>query len=268
MLTRPLTLDDFEVAYAGFLEAFSDYVVKMSPTQAQLKEMLTRRGYAAEASAGVFEGDRLVAFALNGIEGKSAYNSGTGVISSHRRNRLGTEVMKFSYSLLRARGCTSYLLEVLEQNRAAIGLYESCGFVRRRSLQCWSFEAADPEGIQPEIHPGPYDWSSWQRWWSTLPAWQNSGTSLQRARDQRVVLGNHDGYAIVFPSTGDLPQLAVRPEARRRSLGTKLLQDAAAEAKKPLRILHLDDSDSGIARFLENAGAVRTHRVLEMELKL
>jgi ribosomal protein S18 acetylase RimI-like enzyme len=268
MVTRSLTVGDFETVHSAFVQAFSDYIVKMSPTRSQLEEMFTRRGYVAEASAGVFEGDQLVAFALNGVEDACAYNTGTGVVPSHRRRGLGAEVMEFSYSLLHARGCASYVLEVLEENQAAIALYRTGGFVERRSLQCWSLEMAGPEQIESTIRTGKEEWPIWERWWSVPPAWQNSSASLQRARDPYVVLGNSDGYAVVFPSTGDLPQLAVRPEARRRGLGTKLLQDAAAVAKKPLRILHLDEREQSIARFLENAGATRTHRVLEMERKL
>jgi ribosomal protein S18 acetylase RimI-like enzyme len=79
-----------------------------------------------------------------------------------------------------------------------------------------------------------------------------------------VILGNDDCYAIVFPSNGDLAQLAVRPEARRRGLGTRLLRAAAELAGKPLRIMNVDERNAGIAAFLERNGAVRTVRQLEM----
>jgi ribosomal protein S18 acetylase RimI-like enzyme len=265
MKIRSLKPGDFEAVHCAFVAAFSDYVVKLSPTPEQLAEMLTRRGYCAEASAGVFEGDQLLAFALNCIEDNRGYNTGTGVIPSHRRCGLGRRVMESSYAAVGARGCSSYVLEVFQQNKAAIELYRAGGFAERRNLQCWSFEAADPSGLVPTINPRADNWPTWESWWSIRPVWQNSSTSLQRAHDQKLVLGNSDGYAIVFPSTGDLPQFAVRPEARRRGLGTRLLREAAAAAKKPLRILHLDETDTGLARFLEKAGAKQTYRLLEME---
>src|SRR5262245_60953077 len=149
LVTRALKASDFEAVHSAFVEAFSDYVVKLSPTREQLAEMLTRRGYCAEASTGAFEGDRLVAFALNCIENTSAYNTGTGAIPSHRRRGLGRKVMESSYAWLRSRGCTSYVLEVFQQNQAALALYCAGGFVERRRLQSWAFEAREPSGVVP-----------------------------------------------------------------------------------------------------------------------
>ena len=103
-----------------------------------------------------------------------------------------------------------------------------------------------------------------EHWWTIAPSWQNSTSSLERARDTKVIFGNRDAYAIVFPSTGDVPQLAVSPHARRIGLGTRLLESAATIAGKPLRIINVDDRDDGIARFLENAGAKKTVRQIEM----
>jgi hypothetical protein len=51
-------------------------------------------------------------------------------------------------------------------------------------------------------------------------------------------------------------------------LGTRLLNEAAAIAGKPLRIMNVDDRDEGIARFLERAGATKMVRQIEMEKPL
>lgn len=56
----------------------------------------------------------------------------------------------------------------------------------------------------------------------------------------------------------------MRREARRRGVGTRLLRAAAESAGKPLRIMNVDERDAGIAAFLEQAGAVRFVRQLEM----
>ncbi len=102
------------------------------------------------------------------------------------------------------------------------------------------------------------------RWWDVQPSWQNSAASIARAESTHVTLGNDDGYVIVFPSNGDMPQLAVRREARRKGLGTRLLQAAAAVAQKPLRIMNVDERGLGLAAFLERAGATKFVRQLEM----
>jgi ribosomal protein S18 acetylase RimI-like enzyme len=243
--------------HAAFLDAFSDYVIRIAPSREQLEEMLTRRGYDAAASAGIFDAGRLVAFTLNGVDGQWGYDSGTGVVPSHRRRRLARQVMEESFALLRERGCTNYVLEVIESNAPAVALYRHLGFVETRGLQCWSFTSDAPAAAADE---GTID----EGWWDVQPSWQNSTASLRRADDRYAVLGDGDGYAVVFPSTGDLAQLAVRHDRRGRGIGTRLLRQAQALAGKQLRILNVDDRDAGIARFLERAGAVKSVRQLEM----
>ena len=53
MVIRPLSASDFDTVHAAFVDAFSDYVVPLSPTREQLAEMITRRGWVPEASVGV-----------------------------------------------------------------------------------------------------------------------------------------------------------------------------------------------------------------------
>lgn len=255
--SRALRDDDFEAVFAAFVDAFSDYVVKLSPTREQLAEMLTRRGYVPDASVGIFDDERLVAFTLNGVDGDRGYDSGTGVVPSHRRRGLGKRMIDDAVELLRARGCTSYVLEVIEANHAAAELYRSHGFVTTRTLQCWSFSS---DATSDDFHGTQIR----EEWWDIAPSWQNSTASIRRAKDAHVVFGDDDGYAVLFPSNGDLPQLAVRPGARRRGIGTKLLRTAAYRAGKPLRIINVDARDEGIASFLASAGAVKTVSQLEM----
>jgi ribosomal protein S18 acetylase RimI-like enzyme len=254
-LIRTLSHDDFESLCAAFTAAFSDYVVRLSPSREQLLEMFTRRGWVPELSVGAFDGDRMVAFTVNGVDGDRAYDSGTGVIPSHRRLGLARELMLRSFELLRPR---AYVLEVLDNNERAHALYRELGFVETRALQCWGYEASGHQDFEASrVDPE-------SSWWDVQPSWQNSIGSVARARSPHVVIGNEDGYAIVFPENGDLAQLAVRPEARRRGIGLALLQQAAQIAEKPLRIMNVDERDAGIAAFLESVGAKRTVRQFEM----
>lgn len=267
MVIRPLTRADVDSLLTAFNLAFSDYPLPFQLTREQLEEMLRRRGWMPEASVGAFEREELIAFTVNAVEGDRGYDTGTGVTPHHRRRGLARQLMLRSFDLLREHGCTTCVLEVLEENHQAAALYRSLGFTPSRHLQCWRFETPAQEtsvslGASEPVSRSPFEPD--RLWWSTHPSWQNSTSSIARARDPHVTLGGRDGYAIVFPGSGDLPQLAVRPEARRRGMGTGLLRAAAATAGKPLRILNVDDSDHGIAAFLEGAGATRTVRQLEM----
>jgi ribosomal protein S18 acetylase RimI-like enzyme len=259
---RPLRHDDFDAIFTAFGEAFSDYVIPFRPTREQLREMLTRRGWAPHLSVGVWDGARMVAFTLNGFEHRAAYDSGTGVVPSHRRRGLAREMMERVVPLLRDAGAQRYVLEVIESNAPAIALYRAAGFRVSRMLQSWSY-VADAPSAEPisrgTMHPAYCD---------VEPSWQSSTASIRRAQDRFEVVGDEDGYAVVFPSNGDLAQLAVHPAARRHGLGTRLLRDAATIAGKPLRIINVDDGAAHIAMFLETAGARRTVRQLEMELFL
>lgn len=259
MVIRPLRAGDFEAVHAAFTEAFSDYVIKLSPSRDQLAEMLARRAWAPEASVGVFDGERIVAFTLNGIDGGAGYDSGTGVVPSHRRQGLARELMESSFALLRERGCTRYILEVIDLNQAAAALYRSLGFVETRGLQCWSYELQG-EGVNGARETA----AACELEGDIVPSWQNTRASIARARDRRVTIGDEHGCAIVFPGSGDLPHLAVERAHRRRGIGTRLLRGAASLAGKPLRILNIDERDAGIAAFLERAGAKKTVRQLEM----
>lgn len=259
-MIRTLHHTPFEIIHHAFVEAFSDYVVPMRPTAEALREMCTRRAWVPELSSGLFEGEQLVAFTLNAIDGGVAYDTGSGVIPSHRRRGLARQTMQDSIELLRDAGAATYLLEVLEPNTGAIALYQGLGFVEARRLDCWTLglEGSGSFGSRT-IEEG---------WWDVQPSWQNSTASLARAHDEHVILGNDDGYVIVFPNTGDVPQLAVRPEARRRGLGTQLLRAAAAVAQKPLRLINVDARDAGIAAFLAALGAHRFVRQIEMQRAL
>lgn len=261
-MIRALSLTDFDSVHRAFLNAFSDYPVPMQMARSQLSEMLRRRGYVPELSAGCFDGDELVAFTLTGASHGYAYDTGTGVLPSHRRNGLGRQMMDFVLDRLRDAGYTKYRLEVIESNDAAVTLYLRSGFAITRSLQCWQYDGPAGHSMQPIGLP---DWELLRSWWDVEPSWQNSTESLHRAGDPFHVVGDADGYCVVFPSTGDVPQLAVRPGARRRGLGRRLLQSAATLAGKPLRLLNVDAHDPALDSFLETVGAHRTVRQLEME---
>lgn len=258
---RPLRGVAFEQVFDAFTAAFSDYVVPLQPDSAQLREMLTRRGVSFDVSAGAFDGEQLVAFTLNAVDGTRAYDSGTGVLPSHRRRGLARALMQLSVSLLQQAGATTYTLEVLEPNTAAIALYRDLGFATTRTLQVWHYTASAKSRFTELANA---DLDLVRSWCDVAPSWQNDVPSIRRARDVYVTLGNEHAAAIFFPKTGDLPLLAVAPPARGTGLGRALLNAAATRANKPLRVVNVDDSHPGIAAFLEACGATRGVRQYEM----
>jgi ribosomal protein S18 acetylase RimI-like enzyme len=261
MNIRPLTADDFDAILAAFSDAFSDYVIPFALDAARLRQIVARRCVRWDASVGAFDDGRIVGFTLNGVDGDRGYDSGTGVVPSHRRRGIARALMESSFALLRERGVASYVLEVIETNANATQLYRALGFVETRRLQCWTYS---PRARGRFTELANADLPRIRSWCDVTPSWQNDTPSIARAIEPCAIIGDEDAAAIVYPLSGDLAQLAVSRDARRRGIGQRLLDAAATRANKPLRILNVDDSDAGIAAFLETAGAQRTLRQIEM----
>ena len=244
---------------AAFNDAFSDYDIPAHYTTEYLTNLVTRRGYRPDLAVGAFEDGRLVGFVFNCLDGDEAYNSGTGVVISHRRRGIGRQLMKRSIDTLPAK---RYILEVIETNTRAESLYRQLGFVETRRFQCWTLSGGQPpsavrtaEGRCPPLQTD---------WFDMVPSWQNSPASIRRASEPYETFGDDRGYIIVFPSNGDVPLLAVRRDQRGKGIGRSLLAAAAAHVGKPLRIMNIDDRATGITAFLEHCGAKRLVRQIEM----
>jgi ribosomal protein S18 acetylase RimI-like enzyme len=256
---RPLTGIGWEALATAFNAAFADYVLPMKIDAVGLEAMQRRRGYAAELSFGAFEEDRLAGFVLTCIEGDRAYNSGTGVVREHRRGGLARRLLDEVIAHVDA---SRYVLEVIETNASARALYQSAGFVEARDLQSWTFAAPDHGPPLPTMDLAALDALVGDA--DIEPSWQNSLASIRRATERHVVLGDEDGAAVVFPDSADMPFMIVGRGARRRGHGRRLLVGATATARRPIRIVNVDDRSADIARFLEAAGATKLVRQVEM----
>lgn len=271
-----------EIIHDAFLDAFSDYVVPIQLSMEQLGSMLERRGYDPAISVGVFDGDRLVAFTLNGSGVHrgllTVYDTGTGVRRSHRGQRLTRAMFEWVEKRLAPRRFGQYILEVITSNRRAGSIYEEIGFETVRELQCWHVRPTPDEqrpmaGVLIQISED-LDWNQARTFCDVLPSWQNSTDSIRRSRDARFLLraeagGAFVGYAVVFPASGDLPQLAVHPAWRRRDIGGSLLSHAASlSGSGELRVINVDDSVPGPRLFLQRRGGKAGVRQFEMRKNL
>src|SRR6266513_179610 len=86
---RFLNEDHFAQLYETFIEAFSDYVIPFALTETQFRNHINLNAVDLERSVGYVEGEKLIAFSLNGFgpwESKSTvYDAGTGVVPDFRR---------------------------------------------------------------------------------------------------------------------------------------------------------------------------------------
>jgi len=253
----------FETLTAAFNDAFSDYPIPANYTVEYLRNLVQRRGFRPDLAVGAFDGDRLAGFVFNCLDGEAAYNSGTGTAISYRRQGIARRLMQRSIEMLPAK---RYTLEVIDTNTRAADLYRDLGFIETHRFQCWSFPIPGERARMTEIANA--DLNGIASWGGMPLSWQNSVASIRRATEPHFVLGNEEAAIVVFPSNGDVPLLAVKPAARRRGLGRRLLQAAATRCARPLRIMNIDERETGIAAFLEATGAKRTVRQLEMVREL
>ena len=260
---KGISLDEL---YKSFENAFSDYEVQI--TKPQLEALLIRRGYYSELSFGAFSKNKLVAFTFNGIGEfngiSTAYNTGTGTTIEFRRKGLAKQIFLHSLPLLREAGISQYLLEVLRNNDGAISLYKKLGSKITREF---NYCISQIKEINPYNKPLANNYIIQQdieiskeimnQFWDFNPAWQNSFESISRKREAFKILGIYFndtlvGYAILEPSTGDLCQLAVDKNYRRKGIASNLFKEVLKlNQTNVLKIMNIEKNCNSTNGFLK-----------------
>lgn len=256
-----------ESIHRCFIEAFSDYQVKIEMPIEKLRLMLQRRGFDPELSIGAMADGALMGMILNGRRQwngvDTIYDTGTGVVPEYRRqgitNAMFLEVLKLSRSL----DIRQYLLEVIRTNTPAVELYQKQGFATTRTFGCYKAakEQIPSSAMIPEtIRVEELDWDLLRSFWDFQPSWQNSAASILAVPDAfgAVIVnceGRIVGYGVVEKRTGDIPQLAVAKPFRRRGIGRSILMSLAEHSEAPeLKILNVEDGNPSIRGFLDRSG--------------
>lgn len=270
--------------HATSAAAFADSPVGPWPSLEGLRRLMIRRGVCYASSVGAFAGERMVGVMMvgfdHGPDGATAYDIFTGVLPTHRGRGIAGALFEFARPGLVARGAARFQLEVLQTNAPALRAYRRAGFEVRRDLVCLSWSAARLRAgaLAPPFEvrrvAGP-DWAVWRGLWSWEPSWQNSPASVDRAIDEKLFLearagGSCVGCAVALPATGELPQIAVAPEHRRRGLGSRLFGASvgAMATGGPVSLVNIDASAHADLRFFAAHGAREILRQHEMTLAL
>ncbi|HEX7334834.1 MAG TPA: GNAT family N-acetyltransferase [Pyrinomonadaceae bacterium] len=259
---RLLAAADLIPLYECFLEAFSDYQVDMQMSREQFEQRITRDGVRLEISAGAFDDEKMIGFYMNGAgvwqRIQTAYDAGTGIIPAYRGAGVAKELFAFMVPRLKEVGIAQYLLEVLSENERAVALYRKLGFVETRTLAVLrSDEPVTPLVELPGVSIRPVeeaDWELFESFWDGYPSWQNSSAAVERVANWRTILGayvdgNCVGYGVVFRPFGNLMQLAVAREHRRKGIGSRIL--AALSTGEALKVNNIDETLTGTLAFFE-----------------
>ncbi len=276
------TLDNIsiEVVHKTFQEAFSDYQVKIELPLWKFQQMLLRRGYHPAISIGAFQDERLVGIVLNGLrqwKGKvTAYDLGTGVIAEFRRQGITSEMLLQVKSLLKTKQVEQYLLEVLKTNQSAIELYNKQGFELQREFSCYQLEKEKfiPKTSVKVKHLERLELKELREFWNFEPSWQNSESSIEAVPEAfEYVIAEYSStviaYGMIDKKTGDIPQIAVHKDNRRKGIGSSILSELvrSTDAQR-VSVLNVEASDKNMNDFLVQSGFNYQVGQYEMLLKL
>ena len=226
-----------DTVFDAFSRAFADYEMQLD--KRQLEAMLKRRGFDPALSFAAYEDGKIVSFTFNGIGDfhgiPTAYDTGTGTLGEYRGQGLATAIFEHSIPYLREYGVKQYLLEVLRHNTGAVSVYRKLGFQPVREFNYFTQEN-DKVNKNIKVPGAPFfvravdipDYGSVQEFWDFRPSWQNSFESVGRSPGGFVCLGalvgeELAGYCIFEPSSGDITQIAVDREYRRKGIASRLI---------------------------------------------
>lgn len=262
----------------AFNAAFEGYFVPLQLSVEQLAFKLQVDEVALEYSVGAFDKGKLVGFILHGIaehQGKlTAYNAGTGVIKAHRGQQLTNQLYEYILPILKSIGLHYSILEVIQENKAAVKIYQQVGFQILRGLTCYQQQQAIPDTAPARVQQrtGENLWLLPHYLTDTTPTWQMAFHSIQHYQEQLlqfiiVEQGQLLASLMVYQKTGRILQLYVEPTHRRKGLGSLLLGRAASFVTG-LSIINVEETRTDLNAFLKHLGFEKTLKQYEMGLVL
>ena len=275
-----------QTLFLAFLQAFEDFPSTKNVSIESFQNMLQIRGYIPEISLGAFENsDHILAgFILNGFRtwnGKSTvYDILSGTVPSYRRQGIANTMFEKLRVLLRQKYAEQYLTEVKKDNTTAIELYKKQGFEIRRGLSSFKLKKENHKKttsawkIEYFTEIKQNEWEQLKSFWEFQPSWQNSISSINAVKGivnyASVCLdSNIIGYGVVNKNTGDILQLAIHKDYRRKGIAGRIVSALFEKvAMNQLNIFNVDDSYDGMKLFLLKLGFENTINQYEIVLTL
>lgn len=264
-----------------FNAAFADYFVKFNATPAYFRNRWHGARVNYDLSVGAFDNGKLVGFMLHGIDTYrgnhlTAFNVGTGVLPSHRGQRLVKQMYAFILPFLKKEKITQYGLEVIQENTIAIKAYESIGLEIIKNYPCFSGEPNFKEKKLPPDYDiqtvAALDWQVMRSWWECPPSFEQLPQGIERTQKDYQYLGvfknkNLVGYGVFSPKSGAVPHFAVHPTHRRQGLATVLFQEIMATTSK-IKLNNIDDTNSSVMGFTKYLGIKNVISQYEMLMRI
>lgn len=273
-----ITLDGIPLSEitSCFNEAFSDYFMKFKVTESYLEQRWKGAAVDYSLSAGVMNDGKLVGFIVNGVRDlnglKTAYNTGTGVVPSHRGNGLTEKMYQFLAPKFSENGIQSLSLEVIQENEKAIHLYEKVGLKITRGLYCYGGEinVEVPKTTQNLVFKKLEipEWDTFKIFCDFESAWDNRNIAIQTCEELYSFYGVEKNnqliaFAIIKDENKYISQFGVHPDFRNQGVG-KFLFSHLSTLYSSLRIINVDASASIVNQFIERVGLKNSVNQYEM----
>lgn len=236
---------------------FSDYQISVDMSEEKLQHTLTRNGYRAESSVGLFDGKTLVGFVLNGVRGNYCYDSGTAIIPEYRGKGYAHLLLEKTLSLLKGQPIHTWVLEVHSDNTKAIKLYKGIGFTQQREVNCYQIEANTIKTKETEITLIPQQSITIPQG-ECLPSWQNEEQAIRAGgvptwdiiTEKRKI-----GTLCYDPETGKIAQIFMQVEERRKGYAKEAIIETAKLCKEEqLHFINIDGYYLPLNRLLLSMG--------------
>lgn len=272
-----------EKLHNTFVEAFSDYTVKIDMPLLKLQQNLKRTGFVAKASICASDNEILVGLLLNAIrqwDGKlTVYDAGTGVVKEYRNKGISSNMVLSAVQLLKEMKVEQYLLEVIQSNTAAVNLYKKQGFKVSREFECFNldkklFTHIPKHKVQHIDSISENDWIELAKFWDVRPSWQNSIDSVNAISDTFIysIVNINEaivGYGIIDKKTGAIPQIAVDKNYRGRGIGTSIFADLLMSTESDnISIINVDSQCTSMKNLILDLGFKQMLKQYEMILEL
>lgn len=273
--------------YEAFLEAFSDYIVDMSyMNEKSFLNRSIKNGIDFSSSVGVFENEKMVGYTLIGIDRfknyRSAFDIGTGIIKDYRGRGIAREMFNFALPKLKEKGVEKFVLEVIQENEAAVKAYKKSGFEITREFDCFQLEfkkfkfreISKNKLIIQSI--GKDNINEFKRFLDWEPSWENSFASIMRIPDEillfeAVYKEESSGFLAYYPALNWIMSIAVKKEERMKGIGYNLINYLVKQIRNKidfLNLINVESSDKAMIKFLKNSGFELYGKQYEMELQI
>ncbi len=262
-----------------FNEAFADYMVPLKVEEQEIRRRWLSSRVDYGLSYGAFDGEQLVGFMMTGVDRwqgrRTAYNSVTGVIPSHRGQRIVQQLYKKALPNFRENGIQQCLLEVVVGNVKALKAYSNVGFRQRRALNSYILKKDPAFEISADLDFRQVfraNWAAYQQMLEYEPSWENDRAAMAFLGRDIALWEMYEGeqllgFFIIKPESGHILQFGVKDHANWASAGQQLFRQASRIHPK-LLVTNIDTRAERSLSLLEGVGIEKSYELYELQLDM